>query len=172
MIPSELKIGEYNSYYQTYIDKIGGDAELIETLKKQLKNFPNFLNNIPEEKLQYAYAPDKWSVLEALLHIIDTERIFQYRALRFSRNDLTSLPGFDQDIYVPESNANHRTIASVIEEYIAVRSSTISLFSSFNDDVFKRIGTASDSPMSVGALGFIICGHQRHHRDIIRERYL
>ena len=172
MIPSELKIGEYNSYYQTYIDKIGGDAELIETLKKQLKNFPNFLNSIPEEKLQYAYAPDKWSVLEALLHIIDTERIFQYRALRFSRNDLTSLPGFDQDIYVPESNANHRTIASVIEEYIAVRSSTISLFSSFNDDVFKRIGTASDSPMSVGALGFIICGHQRHHRDIIRERYL
>ena len=172
MIPSELKIGEYNTYYQTYIDKIGGDAELIETLKKQLKNFPNFLNSIPKEKLQYAYAPNKWSVLEALLHIIDTERIFQYRALRFSRNDLTSLPGFDQDIYVPESNANHRTIASVIEEYIAVRSSTISLFSSFNDDVFKRIGTASDSPMSVGALGFIICGHQRHHRDIIRERYL
>lgn len=169
---SELKAEDYNSYYKTYIDKLGENSELLVTLEKQSKNFPNFLKSIPEEKLQYAYAPQKWSVLEAVLHIIDTERIFQYRTLRFSRNDNTSLPGFDQDIYVPESNANSRTIESVIEEYTTVRASTLSLFSSFSEEVLNRIGTASDSPMSVGALGFIICGHQRHHRDIIRERYL
>lgn len=172
MKASELKTGDYNSYYKTYIDKLGEDSELLKTLEKQLKNFPNFLKNIPKDKLQFAYAPEKWSVLEALIHIIDTERVFQYRALCFSRNDKTALPGFDQDNYVPESNANNRTISSVIEEYISVRSSTISLFSSLNDDVLKRIGTASESPMSVAALGFIICGHQRHHRDILRERYL
>lgn len=171
MKPSELKEGDYNPYYKTYIDKVG-DSDLLPTLEKQLKNFPNFMASIPEDKLQYAYGPGKWTVLEALQHIIDTERIFQYRALRFSRNDKTPLPGFDQDDFVPESNANNKSIASMIEEYKAVRSSTISLFAACDDAVLKRVGTASDSPMSVAAIGFITCGHQRHHRDIIRERYL
>lgn len=172
MIRSELKAEDYNSYYKTYIDKLGDNSELLSTLEKQSKNFPNFLKSIPEDKLQYAYAPEKWTVLEALLHIIDTERVFQYRALRFSRNDETALPGFDQNIYVPESNANSRTIESIIEEYSSVRAATLTLFSSFDEAILSRKGTASNSPMSVGALGLIICGHQRHHRDIIRERYL
>jgi hypothetical protein len=171
MKASELTSGDYNPYYKTYVDKIG-ESELIPTLEKQLKNFPNFMRSIPEEKLQYAYAEGKWTILEALQHIIDTERVFQYRALRFSRNDQTALPGFDQDVFVPESSANSKSIESIIEEYTTVRASTLSLFSSFNEDILKRLGTASDSPMSVGALGFITCGHQRHHRDIIRERYL
>ncbi|TMM57450.1 DinB family protein [Maribacter algarum] len=171
MKPSELKEGEYNPYYRTYIDKLG-DSDLLPTLEKQLKNFPNFMASIPEEKLTYAYAPGKWTVLEALQHIIDTERIFQYRALRFSRNDKTPLQGFEQDDFVPESNANNKSIEAMIEEYQAVRASTLSLFKSFDEVALKRIGTASNSAMSVGAIGCITCGHQRHHRDIIRERYL
>lgn len=171
MKPSELKEGDYNSYYKTYVDKLG-DSDLQATLEKQAKNFPNFMMSIPKEKLQYFYAEGKWTVLEALQHIIDTERIFQYRALRFSRNDKTPLQGFEQDDFIPESNANTKSIENMIEEYKTVRASTISLFASFDDDVLKRIGTASNSPMSVGAIGFITCGHQRHHRDIIRERYL
>ncbi len=171
MKPSELKEGDYNPYYKTYVDKLG-DSDLLPTLEKQLKNFPNFLASIPEEKLKYAYAPGKWTVLEALQHIIDTERVFQYRALRFSRNDRTPLQGFDQDDFVPESNANNKSIDAIIEEYKTVRASTVALFKSFDDSVLKRIGTASNSPMSVGAIGCITCGHQRHHRDIIRERYL
>jgi len=171
MKASELKEGDYNPYYKTYIDKLG-DSDLLQTLEKQLNNFPNFMASIPEEKLKYAYAEGKWTVLEALQHIIDTERVFQYRALRFSRNDQTPLQGFDQDDFVPESNANKKSIDSMIAEYKTVRASTISLFASCDEATLKRIGTASNSPMSVGAIGLITCGHQRHHRDIIRERYL
>lgn len=172
MKPSELKEGDHNQYFKTYIDKLGEGSALLPTMIKQLKNFPNFMTSIPEEKLHYAYAPGKWTILEALQHIIDTERIFQYRALRISRNDKTPLQGFDQDVFVPESGANTKSIAEIVEEYKTVRASTISLFASLDDTILKRVGTASNSPMSVGAIGFIICGHQRHHRDIIRERYL
>ena len=171
MKPSELQTGDYNPYYKTYIDKIG-DADLLASMEKQLNNFPKFIASIPDDKWHYAYGEDKWTIAEALLHIIDTERIFQYRALRFSRNDESHLPGFDQDLYVPQSNANNRTKESVIKEYSAVRQSSLALFASFDDATLHRRGTASGSQMSVAALGFITLGHQRHHRDIIRERYL
>lgn len=171
MKPSALKEGDYNPYYKTYIDKLG-ESELVPTLKRQLKNFPNFMASIPEEKLQFAYAAGKWTILESLQHIIDTERVFQYRAFRFSRNDQTPLPGFNQDDFVPESYANDKSIDAIIEEYKTVRASSIGLFSTFDDAVLQRLGTASNSPMSVAAIGFIVCGHQRHHRDLIRDRYL
>jgi len=111
-------------------------------------------------------------VAEVLIHITDTERVFQYRALRFARKDKTPLPGFDQDAYVPFSMANTRSIDAVINEYKSVRQSTISLYETFDEAVLKQIGIASNADMSVGALGFIICGHQRHHRNILKERYL
>lgn len=171
MKPSALQSNDYNPYYQTYINKLG-DSDLLETMSKQLKNFPKFIASIPSEKWTYAYGEGKWTVVEALLHIIDTERIFQYRALRFARNDDSHLPGFDQDLYVPNSNANVRTPESIIEEYEVVRRSSLALFSSFDEATLKRKGTASGSQMSVAALGFISVGHQRHHRDVIRERYL
>lgn len=171
MKASELNAEDYNPYYKPYIDTLG-DVELVSHLKKQLQNFPNFMQSIPEEKGQYAYDSEKWTVLEVLQHIIDAERVFQYRALRFSRNDETALPGFDQDIFVAESGANSKSMKTIIEEYKAVRTATISLFASFDESILRKVGIASDSPMSVAALGFIICGHQRHHRNIIREQYL
>lgn len=171
MKASEVKSGDYNPYYKTYVDLIG-DLPLLPQLEKQLENFPKFMASIPEEKWRYAYAEGKWTVLEALQHVVDTERVFQYRALRFSRGDETPLMGFDQDVFVPFSGANEKSIAEIIEEYITVRKSTLSLFRFFDKETLMRKGIASGSPMSVGAIGFILSGHQRHHRDVIRERYL
>jgi len=171
MIAADLKEGDYNPYYKTYIDKVGTN-DLLEILRKQSKNFPNFLESLPEEKLHYAYAEGKWTLIESLQHLIDTERIFQYRALRIARNDKTPLPGYDQDTYVPYANTASKTIAAIILEYKSVRESTIQLFASFSEEILLRKGIASNSPVSVAALGFIICGHQRHHRNLIREHYL
>lgn len=171
MKTSELKEHEYNPYYRAYIEALG-EVDLMKTLRKQIKNYPQFLASIPEDKLNYRYAEGKWTVAEVLLHVLDSERVFQYRALRFARKDQTPLPGFDQDLYVPQSGAANRSLDSIIEEYKAIRQSTITLYESFNEDILKRKGVASNSNMSVAALGFIICGHQRHHRNILRERYL
>ncbi|MBT8290636.1 MAG: DinB family protein [Muriicola sp.] len=171
MKTSELKEHEYNPYYRAYIEALG-EVDLMKTLRKQIKNYPQFLASIPEDKLNYQYAEGKWTVAEVLLHVLDSERVFQYRALRFARKDQTPLPGFDQDLYVPQSGAGNRSLDSIIEEYKAIRQSTITLYESFEEDILKRKGVASNSNMSVAALGFIICGHQRHHRNILRERYL
>lgn len=171
MQTSDLQPGDYLSFSQPYIDAVG-DADLMELMRKQQNNFPQFIESLSEEKLHYAYGEGKWTVLEVLVHILDAERVFQYRALRFARKDVTPLPGFDQDIYVPNSMANSRTKASIIEEYKVVRGSSIALFAQFNDEILHRAGTASNGRMTVAALGFMICGHQRHHRNIIRERYL
>ncbi|MRX63933.1 DinB family protein [Maribacter luteus] len=168
---TELKTEEYGSFYKTYLDALG-DAELFNILTNQLLNFPQFLDSIPDDKLNYAYAEGKWTVSEVLVHIMDTERVMQYRALRFMRGDLTPLPGFDQDIYVPNSNSALRTKEDIIEEYKIIRQSTIALFTNMDKKALGNVGTASNNPMSVAALGFIICGHQKHHRNIIRDRYL
>lgn len=172
MKTSELKVGDYNPYYQTYINTLGEEVNLLNILNKQSNNFPEFMANIPDDKLHHAYAEGKWSVAEVLQHIIDTERVFQYRALRFSRNDAIPLPGFDQDVFADGVQMKNSSKETIIVEYTTVRASTIALFTSFDNEVLKRLGKASDSPMSVGALGFIICGHQRHHRNVLRERYL
>jgi uncharacterized damage-inducible protein DinB len=171
MKTSQLKDHEYNPYYKTYIEALG-EVTLMDTLRKQLKNYPQFIGSIPQEKLTYKYAEGKWTVAEVLVHVLDTERIFQYRALRFARKDVTPLPGFNQDDFVPNSGANSRSIDSLIAEYKAIRESTITLFETFDETTLKRKGVASNSPMSVRAMGFIMCGHQKHHRNIIRERYL
>ncbi len=170
MKASDLNSDHYNSYYQQYIDKVG-NAVLLDVLQKQLDNFPKFIASIPEDKMNFSYAEGKWTVAMALQHIIDTERVFQYRALRFSRNDKTALPGFDQDLFVAEVDVSDKTKSGIIEEYSVTRNATISLFKSFNTETLKKYGIASNAPSSVASLGFIICGHQRHHRDIIRERY-
>ncbi|WP_396589974.1 DinB family protein [Allomuricauda sp. R78024] len=170
MRSTDLPVSEYNPYYHTYILALG-DVNLMDSLKEGMVDFSSFMEGLPEGKLNYSYGEGKWTLAEVLMHIIDAERVFQYRALRFGRNDDTSLAGFDQDIYVPQSNASGKTEKEILDEYQAVRNGTISLFKSFDDDALKRIGMASDSKMSTRAMGFIICGHQAHHLKIIRERY-
>lgn len=171
MKSSELKKEDYHPFYQPYIATLG-DVELVEMLRRQLENFPLFISSIIKDKFHYTYSEGKWTVAQVLVHVLDTERVFQYRALRFARNDKTPLPGFDQDKFVMESDAENWNQQEVIENYRAIRKSTIALFEKFSDKTLKRVGIASDSPMSVAALGFICCGHQKHHKNVLRERYL
>ena len=171
MRTAELTFTQKSPFYRGYID-ILGDVELSDILQRQLQHFPEFIESIPDDKLLFAYATDKWTIAQVLVHIIDSERIFQYRALRFSRDDQSNLPGFDQDSYAKKSKAERRSKESILEEYKSVRKSTIALFANFDRTDLEKLGTASNLQWSVAALGFVISGHQKHHRNIIRERYL
>lgn len=168
---SELKEGDCPSYYMPYLEVIG-EASLTDLMERQLGNFPEFLRSIPDSMLPHRYAPEKWSVAEVLVHILDTERIFQYRALRFGRGDATPLPGFDQDDYVPSSLADLKSIEDLVEEFQIIRKSSLKLFKSLPEERLLFKGTASGQGITLGALGFIMCGHPKHHRNVLRERYL
>jgi hypothetical protein len=132
----------------------------------------DLLNGLGEEAAAFSYAPDKWSVKEVIGHIIDVERIFAHRALRFARNDKTPLPEFDQDNYIHNSNFDLRTLLDIADEYRAVRESTLTMFYSFADEFYSREGIASGLKFTVRAIPFIIAGHEVHHHQILREQYL
>lgn len=166
-----LQEGEVPSYYQTYTLKVPQN-DFLQVIKDSTITFVQFLEALPEDKWTFRYAPEKWSIKEILLHIIDTERIMAYRALCMSRGDQTPLPGFDQDAYVPYSNADERTVPSLIMEYKAVREASIQLFEYMDDAQIDAVGSASGNPFTPRALGFIIAGHQIHHLQVIKERYI
>ena len=162
---------EYGAYYQGYIDKVPAGT-IVDNLKKSIAETKAVILSIPESKGDYAYAEGKWTIKELLSHMIDVERVMSYRAMCVARNDKTSLPGFDHDNYVVESNASARTIVDLMEEFAAVRMATVLQFQHFTDKMLIRIGTASENPVSPRALGFIILGHEAHHMSILKERYL
>jgi uncharacterized damage-inducible protein DinB len=168
---TDLKQNEYADYYAQYI-KQAGNSSLLNALNESALALNNLFEIISEDKMNFKYAEDKWSIKDILIHIIDTERVFAYRALRFARADKTNLPGFEHNDYVVMSDANNRSKASLLKEYNAQRASTIQLFSNFTKEMLLQIGVASDNPMSVRALGFVIAGHETHHSNIIKERYL
>lgn len=168
---SELRPSEYNAYYKPYID-LNNEHGLLDALRIGLAETLIFFETITKDKLEYRYEEGKWSIKEILQHIIDTERVFAYRAMRIARKDNTPLMGFDQDDYVEQSNANSRDISDLLSEYSFLRESTIHLFNGFTDIMLGNIGEASDSPLSPRAAGFIISGHEKHHCKVIKERYL
>lgn len=172
MFSGDLNNKEYASFYGNYIRLVPKNITLLDSLQTSFLEVHSFFSEVTEEKLHYRYAEGKWTLKEMLLHIIDTERIMSYRALRFARKDATPLAGFDQDDYVPNSFANERNIKSLLEEYSTVRMASISLFTSFNESALKQIGTSNSNSMSVRALGFIISGHEMHHLQVAKERYL
>lgn len=171
MHASSLSEKEYNSYYQRYIDQASG-MPLQEGLAEGLLETSKFFESIPKDKLEFRYASGKWTPKEILLHLIDTERVFAYRALHFARADNVTIRGFEQDEFAANSHANERSLEDLLQEYLAVRTASIVLFKSFAPNILLRKGMASDAILSVRAAGFIICGHEKHHMDIIRERYL
>lgn len=171
MNSNQLKEDEYSSFYKNYIT-ILGEINLLEVLNNSLENLINTLKNLPEEKLQYRYEEGKWTIKELIQHIIDAERVLSYRALRFARNDATNLQGFDEDWYVKNSNGNDRDFDELLNEFSLVRKATILLFKSFSNEMLTNTGSANGSVVSVRALGFIIAGHQIHHLNIIKEKYL
>lgn len=166
-----LQSNEFGHFYAVYLNMLDGEDELLTCLVRGKEWFVEFANQLTAEKLAHRYANGKWTVAEVLIHLIDTERIFQYRAFRFSRNDMTPLPGFEQDGYVLECESEKRTKESIIKEFLSVREATLSLFNLLGEEKLKRIGIASDMPWSVAALGFVISGHQKHHVKILKERY-
>ncbi|RXJ45952.1 DinB family protein [Gelidibacter gilvus] len=171
MTKRDIGSDEYNSYYQPYIDKTG-DGNVFDSLRNNSEIIIQFFKTIKKEKLDYRYAEDKWTIREILLHLIDTERVFAYRAMCIARKDMTELPGFDQDAFVVHSQANERSVESLLSEYRNVRMATVSLFDSFDLKSLEQIGVANGSDLSVRAIVFIIIGHENHHLEVIKERYL
>lgn len=166
-----LPINEYNAYYCNYINLVS-HASLQIGLEDNFNKTLEFYESIPESELTYRYAEGKWTIKDIIQHLLDTERVFTYRALCFARKEPVALPGFDQDNYLANSNANERGKEGLINEYKAVRRASVALFAGFTDDMLKQLGIASGSPMSTRAAGFIIIGHETHHCNIIKERYL
>ncbi|MFN8324897.1 MAG: DinB family protein [Flavobacteriaceae bacterium] len=169
---SQLQPNEYSQFYANYVALVSDEYTLLEELEISVHRLVKFVREIPMDKFDYRYAEGKWTIKDILQHLIDAERVFAYRALCFARNDKTELPGFEEDDYVIEANANKRSIQDLLTELLIVRQSSLALFKSFNDEQLMRIGTASNNPMSVRALGFIIIGHQNHHQRVFEERYL
>lgn len=163
---------EFPSYAKMYIDLLPDDGLLLEHLRNNFISTKKLILSLLEEKLIYKYAKDKWTIKEILVHIIDDERIYAYRALRFARNDKTELPGFDQDEFARFSDANLRDIKNIFEEFEAVRNSTIAFLDGLTEDAFLRSGIANENRYTVRALAYHLAGHEIHHINIIKEKYL
>jgi hypothetical protein len=164
-------VGEYAPSFADYVGRIAEDEDIMTVLVTQLAQVLARLGQIPEARGDYRYAPDKWSVKEIVGHLCDTERVFAYRALRIGRGDSTPLPSFDDQAYVAEVRAGDRTLANLAAEWGDVRRATIALFRNLPAEAWQRRGTASDQPISVRALAYIIAGHVRHHLQVLEERY-
>jgi hypothetical protein len=161
---------EYAPYAEQYVSLITG-SDILETLEAQLKQTTTLFSGRSERDGDFRYGPDKWTVKEVVGHIADTERVFTYRALRIARGDQTPLAGFEQEDYVRSAHFNKRKIQSLVEEFADVRLASLALFRSLDAEAWVRRGVASDNPVSVRGLAYIIAGHELHHRRILEERY-
>jgi uncharacterized damage-inducible protein DinB len=164
--------GEYAAYAIMYIGLLPDDGLVLKHLQDNLKTVVELVQSLPTEKLSYRWAEGEWTIKEILGHIIDDERIYCYRALRFARNDATELPGFEQDDYVLYSGANTRDLEEILAEYTAVRNATITFFNSVEERALTRAGVANGHVMSVRAAAYHIAGHELHHLYSIRENYV
>lgn len=159
------------SYYKRYTDRVT-QLDLHQALATSMKETVDLIRTIPEKKGSFRYEAGKWSIKEVICHLMDVERIFAYRALRFARNDKAELPGFEENDYAPEANADSRTIVQLANELERLHTTTCDLFSSFTTEMLNRKGSANRTELSVENIGYIIAGHTLHHREVLAERYL
>ena len=162
--------GEFAPYYERYISLVAG-TDILGTLDAQRRQTLLLLSGRDDRDGEYRYAPGKWSAKEALGHVCDTERVFAYRALRIARGDQTPLAGFEQDDYVKNGPFAKAPMEEIIEDYIAVRRASITLFRNLDEAAWVRRGVANNNEVSVRALAYIIAGHELHHRRILEEKY-
>ena len=162
---------EHSEYYGRYVALVPGD-DILSALDTERAVTMDLLRRITEERSLHRYAEGKWSIREVCVHLSDAERVWAYRALRFARGDETELPGYEADDYVPPAAADSRSWSSLVEELAAVRGATISLFRNLPAEAWLRRGVADGQPASVRSLAYIIAGHEIHHRNVLRERYL
>jgi len=162
---------EYAAYYEKYVSLVP-EGGVVETIERQGAETLALLRGLPEGRGAHRYEPGKWSVKQVVGHIIDTERIFAYRALAIARGESQPLPGMDQEEYMAGADFDARTLADLADEFEAVRRSTVLLFRHLSPEAWARRGTASDNEVTVRALAYILAGHEAHHVRILRERYL
>lgn len=158
-------------FYKNYVKQVE-ETDVLQALQRSGEQTMKVVASITEAQQDHRYAEGKWSIRELLCHLIDAERIFAYRALRFARNDQTPLPGWEENDYAPLANAGGRGLSQIAGEMQRLRLSTIDLFEGFTEEMLWRKGLANNTEISVMALGFVIAGHETHHRKILLERYL
>ncbi|WP_400190407.1 DinB family protein [Hymenobacter sp. B81] len=163
---------EYGTYYEGYIRQIPAGHDPRQQLRAQAAALQATIAGLSNEQALFRYAPGKWSIKETLVHIIDTERVFAYRAFCIARGEVQPLPGFDQDQFTAHSGADARPLADILREYQAVRAATLALLDSFGPEALARQGTASGMPVSVRALSYMLSGHEAHHLQLWNERCL
>ncbi|MBX7124145.1 MAG: DinB family protein [Cyclobacteriaceae bacterium] len=166
-----LNLETVPSFYKNYV-KLITEPDVLIALRVSGYRTLELIHSIPPAKADYRYADGKWTIRELLCHMQDAERIFAYRALRFARNDKTVLSSFDENSYAPEANASSRSLKKIADEMQHLRTSTLDLFEAFTEEMLARKGHINTNELSVSALGFIIAGHETHHRRILQERYL
>src|SRR5947209_4806371 len=160
---------EHSPYYSRYVSLVP-ETDIFTTLQKQAEDMES-LRGLSDEEACFRYAPDKWSIKQVLGHVMDTERIFAYRALRIARADQTPLAGFEQDDYVRNGPFERVSMTELMNEYVAIRNATVSLFRHLSPEAWSRRGLANNNEVTVRALLYIIAGHERHHRQILKEKY-
>lgn len=166
------KKGEYAPFHETYLKVVPARGTAQSLLKKTFKEIQQLLAGLPEEMGDYAYAPGKWTIKQMLIHLIDAERVFAYRTLSFMRGDRIALPGFNQDIWMEDVDASKRSMKDLLKEWKVVRDNTLFLLAQCTEEQSKFLGTASGWKMTPRALFFVIIGHQIHHMNVLKERYL
>lgn len=171
LIATRPDAGEYDPYYDRYISLIP-IPDVLSTLSRQIKETLDVLSDLTEEESNFRYAPDKWSIKELVGHVIDTEQIMAYRALRIARNDKTPIEGFEQDDYVRYGPFSQCRLKDLLEEFGYVRNGTLCLLRNLNAEAWMRRGVAYNNEISVRALAYVIAGHELHHRSVLRDRYL
>lgn len=169
-LPAPPKAGEYAPYYAGYVSLAPG-GDLLAHLERQGGETAAAVRALTPAQAELRYAPGKWSALEVVGHLADSERVFAYRALRIGRGDATPLAGFDQDAYVPEGRFDGRPAVALAEEFESVRRATLTLLRGLPAEAWMRRGTANDKPVTVRALAYILAGHELHHLGILRSRY-
>jgi hypothetical protein len=163
---------EFQPNEPLYATLLPDDDLLLKHLQENIIHTKDFVSSLPKDKLNFRYSEGKWTIKEVLVHLMDMERIYAYRALRFARNDKTTLPGFDHQDYVCFSGIATRGISDILIEYEAVRNATVALLNGLTDEALLRFGSVNGNSVSVRALAYHIGGHELHHVNIIKERYL
>jgi Mg2+ and Co2+ transporter CorA len=162
---------EYNEYYAGYVALVT-ETDVIDALENQIDEIKDLIKQIPEEKGSFAYEEGKWSIKQVIGHLIDTERVFSYRALRFSKGDTTVLPGYDQDLFVEKGGFNDTSLHDLRKQLTSLRKANVIFFKNLSEGADLMKGNANGNEVSVRALAYMMVGHVRHHLNIVRERYL
>lgn len=157
-------------YYRAYVERVP-DGSVLDTLRRQIGETAALLRGFGPDRGDHAYAPGKWTVKEVAAHLIDTERIFGVRALRLGRGDATPLPGYDQDAYVAAFDLSGRTVDELAGEFERLRASTLDVFRSLPAPTLDHVGTVNGGPMSARAVAWVLAGHERHHAEVLSQRY-